>query len=302
VNVDHAQSDSNAPPLAKFPVLALLRPHQWIKNGFVAAPLFFTPSAVNAASVATVAAGVVAFCLASSAIYVVNDYLDRESDRHHAEKRFRPLAAGTLSPALAAALLVALLVAALGLALALSAVFAGFVIGYVALNIAYCLVLKRIAIVDVLTITVGFVLRIYGGAALIDIVPTPWIVVCAGLLALFMALAKRRDDLERALDGDHRASLAGYTKPFLDTAIGVVVTALLIAYLIYTTDSEVTRRLGTDRLYLTTLFVVGGVLRYLQITLVEKRSGAPTRLVLGDRFLKLAVVGWLATFAALIYG
>jgi hypothetical protein len=151
-------------------------------------------------------------------------------------------------------------------------------------------------------IALGFVLRVYAGSELIMVLPSVWIIVCTGLLALFLALAKRRDDLVKRLDSDHRSALKGYTKPFIDTAINAVLGGLLVSYLIYTTDPAVMDRLGTRQLYLTAPFVIAGILRYLQITLVEERSGSPTKLALTDRFLILTVLGWVAMFAALIYG
>jgi decaprenyl-phosphate phosphoribosyltransferase len=131
--------------------------------------------------------------------------------------------------------------------------------------------------------------------------PTVWIIVCTGLLALFLALAKRRDDLAKGLGGDHRASLAGYSTRFLDTAVSIVLGALVVSYIIYTTDTGNRERFGTDQLFITTPFVIAAVLRYLQITIVEERSGSPTDIVLTDRFLILAALGWLATFGWLIY-
>jgi hypothetical protein len=129
-----------------------------------------------------------------------------------------------------------------------------------------------------------------------------WIIVCTGLLALFLALAKRRDDLVKQLDSGHRSALKGYTKPFIDTSITAVLGGLLVSYLIYTTDPAVMMRIGSQHLYLTTPFVIAGVLRYLQITLVEERSGSPTTLALTDRFLIVTLLGWVATFGVLIYG
>jgi decaprenyl-phosphate phosphoribosyltransferase len=128
-----------------------------------------------------------------------------------------------------------------------------------------------------------------------------WIVVCTGLLALFMALAKRRDDLTADMDAAHRKALDGYNLRFVDAALAAVLGALLVSYLVYTTDAAAIRRYGTDRLYLTAPFVVAGVLRYLQVALVEERSGSPTDLALGDRFLLACVVGWVAVFGWLIY-
>ena len=285
------------------PIVALMRPHQWIKNAFVAAPLFFTPQALSWAAVVHAGLGVACFSAMASAIYVLNDWCDREVDRRHPLKRLRPLAAGTVASGTAAAL-------ALGLALASSAValiwlsrgFAAVLARYVLLNLAYNVWLKQIAILDVLSIAIGFVLRIYAGGELIDVTPTVWIVACTLLLALFLALAKRRDDIVLGVDDEHRLSLTGYNLPFLDTSLAIVLAALVVSYLLYTTQPENMARLGSDKLFLTAPFVIAGVLRYLQVTLVEHRSGSPTRLALSDRFLMLTILGWVATFAWLIYG
>jgi 4-hydroxybenzoate polyprenyltransferase len=284
------------------PVLVLLRPHQWVKNAFVAAPLFFTPSAVTVDAVLTVLVGMLAFCALSSAVYILNDVMDREADRLHPRKRLRPLAAGSVPIPLALGLMVVLAAGGLGVAAALAPRFAGIALVYLFVNALYSLKLKDVSIVDVLLVSMGFVLRVYGGAELIHVLPSVWIIVCTGLLALFLALAKRRDDLVKQLDTGHRSSLQGYTKQFIDTAITTVLGALLVSYLIYTTDQTVMTRIGSHSLFLTTPFVIAGVLRYLQITLVEERSGSPTTLALTDRFLILSVLGWLATFGVLIYG
>ena len=284
------------------PALALMRPPQWVKNAFVAAPLFFTPGLVDATNALKVLLGILAFCALSSAVYILNDYLDRATDRLHPEKRHRPLAAGTIAPARALALMVGLIAGGITLAGALSPRFAGIALIYLFVNALYSLRLKDVSIVDVLLVALGFVLRVYAGAELIHVLPSVWIIVCTGLLALFLALAKRRDDLVKQLDAGHRGALKGYTKPFIDTAITAVLGGLLVSYLIYTTDPAVMERIGSTHLYLTTPFVIAGVLRYLQITLVEERSGSPTTLALTDRFLILTVFGWLATFGLLIYG
>src|SRR6202158_159928 len=285
------------------PILTLLRPNQWIKNAFVAAPLFFTPQAISGAALVHVALGVACFSAMASAIYVLNDWRDREVDRKHPLKRLRPLAAGTVASGTA-------LVLALCLALASSAVtsiwlprrFAIVLAIYVLQNLAYNFGLKQIAILDVLCIAIGFVLRIYAGGTLIGVTPTVWIVACPLLLALFLGFAKRRDDLILGVDDEHRLSLSGYNLPFLDASLAIVLAALVVSYLLYTTQPENMTRMHTDKLYLTAPFVIAGVLRYLQVTLVEHRSGSPTRLALSDRFLMLTILGWLATFALLIYG
>jgi decaprenyl-phosphate phosphoribosyltransferase len=285
------------------PILVLLRPNQWIKNAFVAAPLFFTPQAISGAALVHVALGVACFSAMASAIYVLNDWRDREVDRKHPLKRLRPLAAGTVASGTA-------LVLALCLALASSMVASiwlprGFTIVlaiYVLQNLAYNFGLKQIAILDVLCIAIGFVLRIYAGGTLIGVTPTVWIVACTLLLALFLGFAKRRDDLILGVDDEHRLSLSGYNLPFIDASLAIVLAALVVSYLLYTTQPDNMARMHSDKLYLTAPFVIAGVLRYLQVTLVEHRSGSPTRLALSDRFLMLTILGWLATFALLIYG
>ena len=284
------------------PVWQLLRPHQWVKNAFVAAPLFFTPAAMSPGAAAKVLAGVVGFCAVSSGVYILNDYLDRAADRRHPSKRDRPLAAGSVDARAALGLMGGLAVGGLAGAGLISAGFTLIVAAYLALNVAYSAGLKRLAIIDVMSVALGFVLRVYAGGALIGVEPTVWIVACTMLLALFIALAKRRDDVVKGLDEEHRESLAGYSRRFLDTSLAVVLAALLVSYLLYTTQPENMARLGTDRLYLTVPFVIAGVLRYLQITLVEERSGAPTTVMLTDRFLLVTVAGWVAAFAWLIYG
>lgn len=284
------------------PILKLIRPHQWVKNAFVAAPLFFTPREVSTESVLTVIAGFACFCVLSSGVYVLNDFLDREADRQHPTKRNRPLAAGTVSVPTSIALMVVLIAGGLGGAVLLDLGFAKIALAYFLVNLGYSTFLKRASIIDVMLISLGFVLRVYAGGALIGVEPSVWIISCTMLLALFIALAKRRDDLVKGLGNEHRESLKGYSKRFLDTSLAVVLAALLVSYLLYTTQPENRAHFGTDHLYLTAPFVIAGVLRYLQITLVEERSGTPTRVVLTDAFLRYTVLGWLITFGVLIYG
>lgn len=285
-----------------FPIIKLIRPHQWVKNAFVAAPLFFTPSVVSPETVLVVVAGFACFCVLSSGVYVLNDFLDREADRQHPTKRSRPLAAGTVPVPAAIALMAGLITAGLVGAFLLDAAFAEIALAYFVVNLGYSTFLKRASIIDVMLIALGFVLRVYAGGALIAVEPSVWIISCTMLLALFIALAKRRDDLVKGLGNEHRESLKGYSKRFLDTSLAVVLAALLVSYLLYTTQPENRAHFGTDHLYLTAPFVIAGVLRYLQITLVEERSGTPTRVVLTDSFLRYAVLGWVVTFAVLIYG
>jgi 4-hydroxybenzoate polyprenyltransferase len=252
-------------------------------------------------TLAAAAMAVAAFSLAASAVYVFNDFCDRDADRLHPAKRLRPIASGAVSPKAALAFAALLLAGAALLASQLPSPFRTVLGVYLALNLAYSWHLKHVSLLDVLIVAVGFVLRVEAGAFAIGVVPSVWIVVCTGLLALFLALAKRRDDLVSGVAAGHRIALAGYNLRFVDTAIAVVLGALAVSYLLYTADQAVIRRYGTERLYLTAPFVLAGMLRYLQIALVEERSGAPTDIALSDRFLIVCVLGWLAVFGYLIY-
>jgi 4-hydroxybenzoate polyprenyltransferase len=282
-------------------ILMLLRPKQWIKNTFVAAPLFFTPDRISGDSIIAVLAGFAAFCMVASAVYCLNDFRDREADRSHPVKRARPLASGAVSPAAALAMMVCLLVGGVALAAWRVPVIVPILGVYFLINVAYSLYLKSIAVIDVLIVAFGFVLRVQAGAMLIAVEPSAWILIVTGLLALFIALAKRRDDIIRDMDSGHRKSLEGYSRQFLDGSLMAVLSTLLVSYLIFTTDQAVMARLGSERLYFTGPFVIAGVLRYLQLTIVYERSGSPTDLVYTDKGLQLSIVGWLLAFGLILY-
>lgn len=282
-------------------VVRLIRPEQWVKNVFVLAPLLFTPAAISAASLHSVGLALVSFCALSSAVYVLNDYVDREVDRCHPLKRHRPLADGSVTVQAALLVFGVLLGTGLGVASVLQSDFLLIAVGYVGLNFAYSLGLKHISLVDVMLVALGFILRVEAGASAVAITPSAWIIVITGLLSLFLVLAKRRDDLDCRLDGNHRKSLDGYTAQFLDIAVSIILGALLVAYLIYSTNEEVMTRLGTRHVYYTVPFVVFGILRYLQMMVVEQRTGSPATIVLTDRGVIIAVVGWIGTFLLLLY-
>lgn len=279
----------------------LLRPKHWVKNVFVLVPLLMTPEALQAGRLDTTLWGALVFCLIASATYVLNDLMDRDADRRHPVKRHRPIASGVISPAVAWRLVIGLAGTGLTLAFTLSSIFGLIATGYFALTTAYSVRLKHVSILDIMILAAGFIFRLEAGAVLAQLHLSVWIIVCTWLLALFLAIAKRRDDLIQGLGESHRGSLDGYTIEFVDKVMVTLSTALFVCYTIYTTDKEVMERLGTHHLYLTVPFVLAGVLRYLQITIVERRSGSPTDLSLSDRFLLLSVSGWAVVFGGLLY-
>jgi 4-hydroxybenzoate polyprenyltransferase len=282
--------------------IILMRPHQWIKNFFVFAPLFFTFN-FQSHLITTVAIGFALFSLAASSIYVLNDYHDIDEDRAHPTKKNRPLASGAVSKKTAIVLMFTLFASALVGAAILSPMFALVVALYILMNVAYTFGLKHISILDISIIAIGFVLRIYAGAVLIGNTPSMWIVLVTFVLALFLALAKRRDDCLLALDGKKtRKNIDGYNLEMVNAAMTLMAGVTVVAYIMYTVSPEVIERLGTHNLYITALFVIIGILRYMQLTFVEQNSGSPTKLVLKDRFLQLVLMGWIGSFYMIIKG
>lgn len=283
-------------------IIRLLRPHQWVKNVFVVAALFFTPGLLVLESVERVAIAFLLFSATASAVYILNDTMDRDADRLHPVKKNRPIASGDVPLSLAITLMLVLAGGALVEAALFSPQFAAILAVYAAMNVAYSLGLKSVSILDIMIVAMGFVLRVVAGAAVLGIEASVWIVTCTGLLALFIAIAKRRDDVIKTLDNSHRKSLKGYNIAFLDAALTATITATFVCYAMYVADERVMVRMGSQHLYYTLPFVLAGLLRYLQVTVVEKRSGSPTQIAVSDPFMICVLVGWMLTFAALIYG
>lgn len=280
------------------PFIHLLRPHDWIKNIFLFAPLFFTPTLFHIPQITTVLFGAILFSFTASSIYILNDLRDANADKLHPKKKSRPISSGKIKKSSATTLFFILALISLLTSYFLSPSFCLILSSYFMLNIAYCFWLKHIAIIDIYCIAAGFVLRVMAGSVLISVTPSAWILLCTGFLALFLALAKRRDDLVHRIDQSHRESMRAYNIVFIDTCIAIVLGALLISYTIYTTIGI---SINAGHFYWTVPIVLLGILRYLQITLVEERSGSPTMLLYHDKFLLSTVLVWIIVSAILMY-
>lgn len=285
------------------PIIQLLRPHQWIKNLFVFIPAFFAGKAGLIVADHRLAIAFVAFCFAASAVYVLNDLFDVEKDRLHEVKRGRPLATGAVSRANAVILLLILAAAAVGTAFLVSREFLAVVGGYFAIQVLYSLILKHISIIDISVIAVGFVLRVLSGGIAVDVPVSKWLILMTFLLACCLALGKRRDDLLLDIEDKEalRPSLSGYSLRFIDNCLIVLAGTTMVCYIMYTVSEEVVTRLRSDHIYLTSVFVIIGLLRFLQIAMVEQKSGSPTLILLKDTMIQAMIGLWFVAFFIILY-
>lgn len=283
--------------------IRLLRPQHWIKNLFVLAGGFFGGRLHEVGVLWELVAGVLVFCLCSSAVYAFNDAADAELDRKHPDKRHRPVASGAISPLRAMSVSLLLAVLALGVAYRLDLAFANIASAYLLLNLAYSWGLKRIVILDVMLIALGFVLRVLAGTALVDVAPSPWILSCTGLLALFLGFSKRRQELLLITGGqESRTTLNAYTIPFLDQLILVTCCATFVSYLLFTVSDNPVSGIAGGQYLATAPFVLYGLFRYLFLLLARQADGNPTDLVLTDRPLQVTILGWALAVYWIRYG
>jgi 4-hydroxybenzoate polyprenyltransferase len=283
-------------------LLQTLRPSEWTKNLIVFAALLFGERLLDAASVGRASAAFLVFCALSGVVYIVNDVTDREQDRRHPTKRGRPIASGALSPRAALATAAVLGPMALAWAFWLSPLLGLVSLSYVALLVAYSLLLKHIVILDVLTIAVGFVLRAVAGAVAVDVPISQWLLVCTILLALFLGLSKRRYELVQLADSAavHRPILGEYSPYLLDQMIGIVTASTVMSYVLYVLESETAARFGVVTLGLTIPFPLYGIFRYLYL-IHRKGGGTPSELLLADRPLLVCVALWVVAVAIILY-
>lgn len=295
--------DAPARPLAMSLVLSL-RPSQWTKNLIIFLPLMFGQRLLYVRDVAFAVAAFAIFCGLSGVVYLINDVADREADRIHPTKRQRPIASGALPVPLALATAAILAAAALGAAFWLRPAFGLLGTLYLALLASYSGPLKHLVIIDVLTIAIGFVLRAAAGAVVIGVAISHWLLILTILLALFLALSKRRHELVLLADGatSHRRILQEYSPYLLDQMISVVTASTLVAYAFYTVSPETVAKFGTDRLVWTLPFPLYGIFRYLYLVHQKEGGGSPAEMLLNDRPLLVCVALWAITVAAILYG
>lgn len=285
-------------------LLRTLRPTQWAKNVFVLAPLFLSQKLDEPEAVKGSLLAFFAFCLASSAVYIINDIRDREEDRQHPTKRKRPIASGELSVSAAAIAAVVLLAGTLAIGMRLGTLFIAIVGAYVALNFLYSSWLKRIVILDVMILSMGFVLRVAGGAAAIQVEISAWLFLCTIFVALFLAFSKRRHELVlmEADAAKQRQVLEHYSPTFLDQMINVVTASTVISYALYATAPETVEKIGTNNMVLTVPFVLFGIFRYLYLMYQTTDEKSPTDALLHDVPFMLNVAVWGLMVLWIVYG
>jgi 4-hydroxybenzoate polyprenyltransferase len=292
-----------APPALPLALLASLRPHQWTKNLVVLVALGLSKHLFDRRPLLQALLAFAIFCGLSGAVYLLNDVADVERDRLHPVKRRRPIASGALPVRVAALAAAVLGLASLGLALILGRPFLACAVAYLALNLLYSFRLKEVVIVDVLCVSLGFVLRAVAGALAIGVEFSDWLLVCTLLLALFLTLAKRRHELTSLSDDatGHRKILAEYSPYLLDQMIAVVTASCVTAYAFYTTAPDTREKFQTDRLVWTLPFVLYGIFRYLYLVHRKEQGGSPTDVLLTDRPLLVAVALWALALVAIVY-
>lgn len=287
-------------------LLILIRPHQWLKNLFVFLPLFFGGQLTNVNLIGFSLIAFFAFNFAASSIYCFNDIRDMNSDKLHPKKCKRPIASGAITKSQGYTIMIVCLVISIVVCLKAGLYLNKLlltVLFYWLMNIAYCLKLKQLVIVDVFIIAVGFVLRVLAGGFVTNIWISHWIVLMTFLLALFLAFAKRRDDvvIYQNMGTKTRKNVERYNLEFMNQVISIIASITMVCYIMYTLSDETIARMNSHYLYATSIWVLAGIIRYLQLTIVDVKSGSPTKILMIDRFIQSCIAGWLFSFLIIIY-
>lgn len=284
-------------------IIRLLRVRDWVKNLFLFIPNFFAGGLFHYKTLTTIGAGVILFSFVASSIYIINDLRDIKKDRLHPKKRFRPLASGEVKPLTAIILSVILLVIGMTGAYIITVNFFYLLLLYYAINLAYSFGLKNIPLIDLFVVASGFLIRIYSGGILGYVPVSHWLAIMIFLLALFLVLAKRRDDLLIHAKTGETVRLASrtYNLEFVNSCLTVFSAVIVVSYIMYTVSPQVTQRFGSEIVFATSAFVIAGIMRYLQITFVEQDSGSPTSILYKDKFILFTIMGWVFSFFLIIY-
>lgn len=279
-----------------------MRVEQYIKNVFVFAPLFFDSQFQNIDNLLKVIFAFFCFCIASSSIYILNDYFDINEDKNHPQKSSRPIASGSISIKNGMLLMFLLMALTIITSWIISHELFMVIFSYIILNFLYSKWLKHIAILDVNIIAIGFILRIIAGSVVSNIVPSIWILLITYLLALFLGISKRRTDVVLAENGkDVRKNIEGYNLVFIDTILGILSSIIIVSYIFYCISPEIQLHYHSNLLYLSIIFVVNGIFRYLKLVFVDQSTYSPTKIVLKDRFIQITILGWLLLMSYLLY-
>lgn len=283
--------------------LPLLRVSHYLKNLYIFLPLFFSGEIFDINKLLNTIPVFISFCFAASSIYIFNDLMDIDFDQQHPIKRNRPIPSGKISKTEAYSFIIILITISLALAYISSMKVFTVVLSYFILNILYSVKLKNHAVIDVIVVSLGFNLRVIAGGMISNIFVSKWLMIMVFLLSLFQALSKRMDDLYLILKDPNnqvRRSIHGYNIEFLQIVLSMLTGVILVCYIMYIISPEIIFRLGENS-YLTTMFVLMGLLRYLQITFVKRISGSPVKILTSDRFIQLSIFFWLLSFVFLIY-
>jgi len=284
-------------------VLLSMRPEQWVKNFFVFTALLFSKNLLNLSKDIEAIVGFTVFCMITGCAYMINDLVDLEKDKLHPVKSLRPLASGKLKKDTAVKTIVLVCLASLFFAFYMNVLFGFIVLAYFLLNIGYSIYLKNIVIIDVVSIAAGFVLRVLGGAVIISVVASQWLILCTILLSLFLGFSKRRHELILLEDNatSHRRVLEHYSPYFLDQMIAVVTASTLICYALYAMSKDTIEKLGTSKLIYTIPFVLYGIFRYLYLVHQKEEGGSPTEIMFTDKPMIIDICLWVISSVVFIY-
>ncbi len=281
--------------------ITLLRAKQYVKNLFILAPLFFSFTFYDTNKIIVSFYAFIAFSFTASSIYIFNDFIDITEDRNHPVKKKRPLASGEIKVSAALTIAFLMLIASLVFALKINLLLFYILLIYVFSNIIYSIKLKHVAIIDIIILAFGFVLRIFAGAVVINVEVSMWIIIITFLLTLFLSIAKRKEDVILQGNGQNtRKNIDNYNIEFINASMVLMASVIIVAYILFTVSPEVEIKFGTKYLYITSFFVVIGILKYMQLVFVKESSSDPTELIFKSKFLQMVILLWLLSFYLII--